>query len=96
MVSGHFILGVLQDDHLPKTTTFEWFEKWTSYTGLTVASKMLIFQVFLHLKGPLVATFNEECAITFRKYLAEQSINIPKVSQKHKLLRSQFSVFALE
>ena len=57
---------------------------------------MLIFEVFLHLKGPLVATFNERCAITSKKYIAKQGMNILKVSQKHKLLRSYFSVFALE
>ena len=54
---------------------------------------MFIFEVFLHLKGPLVANFNERCAITSRKYIAKQGINILKVSQKHKLLRLHFSVF---
>ena len=28
--------GVLYDDCLPKTTTFEWSQEWSSYTGLTV------------------------------------------------------------
>ena len=60
-----------------------------------IASRMLIFEVFLHLKGPLVATFNERCVITSRKYIPEQGINILKLSQKHELLRSHFSVFAL-
>ena len=56
---------------------------------------MLIFEVFLHLKEPLLATFNERSAITSKKYVAEQGINILKVSQKHKLFRSFLSVFAL-
>ena len=48
-----FYKGVLSDDNLPKTTTFEWFQKWSSYTGLTVAQILLrlvlpIFEV-LHL-----------------------------------------------
>ena len=36
-----FYKGVLSDDNLPKTTTFEWFQKWSSYTGLTVAQILL-------------------------------------------------------
>ena len=31
-----FYNGVLSDDHLSKATTFEWSQKWLSYTGLTV------------------------------------------------------------
>ena len=34
--SGHFIKTALWDNHLPKTTTFEWSQKWLSHTGLTV------------------------------------------------------------
>ena len=29
-------LRVLKDDHLSKTTTFEWSQEWSPHTGLTV------------------------------------------------------------
>ena len=33
----HMVSGcVLSGDHLFKTTTFEWSDEWSSYTGLTV------------------------------------------------------------
>ena len=73
-----------------------YFDHTTPILLRIIASKMLIFEVFLHLKGPLVATFNESRAITPRKYTVEQGINISKVSQKHKLLLLYFSVFTLE
>ena len=57
---------------------------------------MLIFVVFLPLKGPLVAAFSEALTLTFRKYINELGINIPKVSQNHKLLRLHLFVFALK
>ena len=31
-----FYKGVLKDEHLPKTTTFKWYQEWSSYTGLAV------------------------------------------------------------
>ena len=34
---GFFYKGVLYDDHLSKTTTFEWSQEWLGYTGLTVS-----------------------------------------------------------
>ena len=57
---------------------------------------MLIFEVFLHLKGPLVATFNKTCAIFSRKNVAEQGINILKISQKHINYFGRTSLFLLQ
>ena len=31
-----FCKGVLEDEHLSKTTSFEWSQEWSSYTGLSV------------------------------------------------------------
>ena len=39
---------------------------------------MVIFMVFLPLKGQLVAAFNKIHKLTFRKYVTKQGINIPK------------------
>ena len=36
-----FYKGVLQDDHLSKTTTFEWSQEWSSSTGLIVSVILL-------------------------------------------------------
>ena len=52
--------------------------------------------MFLHLRDPLVATFNETCALTSRKSEVAQDMSIPKSAQKDKLLRSHSSVFVLE
>ena len=40
---------------------------------------MLIFEVFVHLKEPLVHTFNEVRALTLRKYIVGQVMNIEKL-----------------
>ena len=32
---GQWWFYILLEDHLSKTTTFEWSEEWSSYTGLT-------------------------------------------------------------
>ena len=58
--------------------------------------KMLISGVFLPVREPLVATFSETRAATSQKDMVEQSINISKVREKLKLLRSHSSVFTLE
>ena len=49
---------------------------------------MLTFEVFIPLKGPQAASFNETLVLNF-----EQGINISKVSEKHKMLRLNSSVF---
>ena len=52
---------------------------------MLIASKML-HSCFLPLKKPLVATFNEMRALTPRKYVVEQRLNVLKSSEKHELL----------
>ena len=37
---------------------------------------MLIFEIFLPLKEPLVATFGEKCTLTSRKYIVVQAMNL--------------------
>ena len=57
---------------------------------------MLSFQDFFNSKRTLVATFNGTLALTFRKYIIEQVIELLKLSHKHELLRSHSFVFDLE
>ena len=56
---------------------------------------MLNFQGFFKSKRALVATFCKTRALTSRKYIAEESIDLPKPSQKHELLRLHSSVLDL-
>ena len=51
-----------------------------------IASKMLNFQRFLSRKEALGATFNETCALTSIKYVAEQGINVPNLLEIYKLI----------
>ena len=44
---------------------------------------MLGFQDFLPLKEPLVATSSETRAITFKKYVVEQVMNVSKFIRNH-------------
>ena len=44
----------------------------------------------------MVTTFNETCALTSRKYVAEPGMIIPNLSQKFQFFWSHCSVFALE
>ena len=37
MVRGRLIQVFHKYNHLSKAVTFEWYQKWSSYTGLTVA-----------------------------------------------------------
>ena len=46
---------------------------------------MQIFQVFLLLKEPLVATLNETCAPTSRANVAEKVMIIPNLSETLRL-----------
>ena len=54
--------------------------------------KMLNIWIFVPLKGTLVATFNETPAPTFRKYVAEQCILMPNLSETNKSFFSSSSV----
>ena len=75
----------------------------TNYFGPTppfcfriLSSKMLIFEICLPLKEPLVVTFGETCAHTSRKYVVVQGMNLLRSSKKYKLLWLHSSIFALE
>ena len=52
--------------------------------------------MFLPLRDPLVATFNESRAPTSRKYVAEQGIVIPNWLKTFQTIWSHSSAFALE
>ena len=57
---------------------------------------MLIFEIRLPLKEPLVAIFDETRAFTSRKSVVIQGIKIPRLTQKYKYLWSYSSIFVLE
>ena len=57
---------------------------------------MLIFEVFLPVREPLVATFSEKPAVTSPKDMVKQGMKISKVWEKHKLLWAHLLVFALK
>ena len=59
-------------------------------------SKHLNFSSFLSLKYPLVATFSEMRASTYRKYVVEQGKSIPDVSGKLPVFWLYSSGLALE
>ena len=52
--------------------------------------------MFLSLRDPLVATFNETGAPTSRKYVAEQSIVMPNWLKTFQTFWTHSSVCALE
>ena len=58
--------------------------------------KMLIFEIRLPLKKPLLATFDETRTLTSRKSVVVQDMSIPKSIQKYKFLWPYSSVFVLE
>ena len=51
-------------------------------------------EFFLTPKHPLVVTFNERCAPTSRKYVAQQGIAMTDLSEKLKFLWLHTSVYA--
>ena len=57
---------------------------------------MLNVQDFFNSNRTLVATFSKLSALTSRKYLVEEGIDLPKPFPKHELLRSHSSAFDLE
>ena len=62
------------------------FRRVPSFCFGIIASKVLMFEVRLPLKEPLVATFGEKHALTSNKYVVVQGIKLLKSSKKHKLL----------
>ena len=61
-----------------------------------IALKIQVFDVFLPLKERLVPIFSEMRALTPRKILNNEVINVSKYLGKYKLLWSYSSVFGLE
>ena len=57
---------------------------------------MLNFRIVVPFKETLVTTFNETRVRTFRKYVAEQCILIPNLSETNKSFWLHCSVFAVE
>ena len=57
---------------------------------------MLISEVRLYLKKTMVATFDETRALTSRKSVIIQDMNIAKSTQKYKFFRSHSSLSVLE
>ena len=57
---------------------------------------MLIFEIRLPLREPLVTTFDETRALTSRKFVVAQDMSIPKSRQKYNFFWSYPSVFVLE
>ena len=58
--------------------------------------KMLIFEIFLPVREPLVSTFKETRAVTSPKDMVKQGMKISKAWEKHKLLWQFSSVLALK
>ena len=57
---------------------------------------MLKFNDFFNSKRTLMASFSKTRALTFRKYVLEEGIDLPKPSQKYELLWLHSSAFDLE
>ena len=74
----------------------QFFWSHSSIFALEKYPEYLNFNSFLPLRDALVASFNKRHAPTSRKYVDDQGMNILKSSEKHKLLLSHSSVFALQ
>ena len=82
---------------VPKSSKYtNYFGRPPSFCFELIASKMLVFEICLALKEPLVVTFGETRPHTSRKSVAVPGINLTKSSKKHKLLRLHSSFFAFE
>ena len=60
------------------------FRRVPSFSFGIIVTKMLIFEVRLPLKEPLVAAFGEKHALTSNKYVVVQGMKLLKSSKKHK------------
>ena len=77
--------------NVPKSSkNTNYFGRTPSFCFRIIASKMLIFEICLPLKEPLVVNFSETPARTSRKYVVVQGMNLSKPSKKHKLLWLSF------
>ena len=87
-----FYNGVLSDDHLSKATTFEWSQKWLSYTGLTVIvfAKNIILSIWQDseyvsvLQAQILLFYKKK--IFYKKILAlRQAQDILRIFNTHNL-----------
>ena len=74
----------------------EVFWSHSSVFALEKQSKKVNFHSFLPLRDPLVATFNETCAPTSKKYVAKQDILMTNGSKPLQSFWFHSPVFALE
>ena len=68
----------------------------SSVFALQKQPEKLNFHIFLFLNDPLVATFNETCAPTSRKYVAEQGIVMVNLSKTFRSFWFHSSVYTLK
>ena len=74
-------------------------DKWTMnliFDFRILASKIVIFWLFLFLKESLVATFSEKRANISGKYLTGQGMGVAKWRENHNFFWLHFYVFVLE
>ena len=60
------------------------------------ALNVLNFWIFLSQKEHLMATFNETCALTSRKYISEPGMSIPNLLEKLHFFLIDSSVYPLQ
>ena len=88
-----FYNGVLSDDHLSKATTFEWSQKWLSYTGLTVIvfAKNIILSIwqdseYVSVLQAQILLFYKKKKIFYKKTLTlRQAQDILRIFNTHNL-----------
>ena len=78
------LLKVLTFQNHPKNTNY--FGSASSLLLQKSSLKILIFEVFLPVNKPLVATFSKTRVATSRKNIDEQGMHVSKLWEKHKLL----------
>ena len=83
--------------NVPKSSqNTNYFGRNPSFCFRIITSKMLIFEICLPQKVPLVVDFSETPAHTSRKNVIVQSMNLSNSSKKLKLPRLHSSFLALE
>ena len=95
-----FYKGVLYDNHLSKSTTFEWSHEWSSYTSLTVIAKLSKF-VQISMQTSSDSFSLPDCVLLPKTFMMSWHSNIWKfkiwLSQEWKELskwnKKHFSLF---
>ena len=60
-----------------------------------IGSKLIIFEVFSHLKEPLVITVSKTCTLTFAKHVVEQDMKLAKPPKNINCLGCTFPFFLI-